>query len=1292
MFMLIALLPLSLWRSESVYGGRAQDESLGELKVGKPAERQMAGGQVHGYQAPLSGGEYLRLVVEQMGIDVVVAVFDPEGKEICRIDSQNGTRGPEIVCLIAKFSGIYRLEVRASEKDSAPGRYQAKIEALRIPTPQDISLAAWYESFVEGMKLKSQATAESLRGAIGKYQEALDYLRDAIEPGAKAQTLHELGEVYYQLGERKSALEAFLQALPLMRAAGDRSGEAVQLNSIGQAYHSLGEGQKALDYHNQALHIFRVIDNRSGEASALNNIGLVYESLGEKQKALDHYNQSLPIFRIVGDRNGEAALLNNIGSTYDTLGEKHKALDYYNQSLHMSRAAGNRNTEATLLNNIGLLYYFLGENQKAIEHFNQALSLRRAIGDRSGEAITLNNIGGTYLFLGEMRKALDYYSQALPLQRATGDRRGEAATLNNSGRAYDMLGDKQKALDYYSQALPLQRAIGDRRGEAATLSNIGLVYNSLGDKQKALDYYSQALPLQRAAGDRSSEAATLNNIGRTYDLLGEKQRALDYYNQALPLRRAVGDRGGEAATLTSIGLVYDSLGDKQKALDYYNKALPLRRAVGDRRGEATTLNNIGAAYNLLGDKQKALDYLNQALPLRRAVDDRGGEAATLNNIGLVYNLLGDKQKALEYYMQALQLEKAVGDRRAEASTLTNIGVVYDSLGEKQKALEYVDLALQLFRAVSDRVNEAIALYHIARFERQSGDLIKARSHVESALAIIESLRAKVDIHELRASYFATVQNQYGFYIDLLMHLHQLQPSAGFDAAALNACERARARSLLELLIEARADIRRGVDKSLLERERALQQLLNAKSERRIRLLSGKRPPEQADEAAKEIDALTTELQNAQAQIRSTSPGYAALVQPSPLSLGEIQRQLDPDTLLLEYSLGNERSFLWAVTQTTLSSFELPKRAEIESKARAVYNLLTARHRREKGEMPGAWQKRVAEAEARYAEDSAELSRMLLGPVARRLGGKRLLIVADGALLYLPFAALPLPNAGGKGAPLIVEHEVVNLPSASTIAVLRRELGGRKAAPLTVAALGDPVFSPDDPRVSSAREWRESSASDSSIVTDDIARALRDVDAPETAVNLSPLPFTRREATSIIKLIPQRQGLLALDFKANKATATSPDLSQYQIVHFATHGLIDSLRPELSGIVLSLVDKQGKPQDGFLQLHEIYNLNLPAELIVLSSCRTGLGAEIKGEGLVGLTRGFMYAGAARLVASQWKVDDEATAELMERFYSKILKEGERPAAALRAAQIEMWRQKDWKSPFYWAAFAFQGEWR
>jgi CHAT domain-containing protein len=189
-----------------------------------------------------------------------------------------------------------------------------------------------------------------------------------------------------------------------------------------------------------------------------------------------------------------------------------------------------------------------------------------------------------------------------------------------------------------------------------------------------------------------------------------------------------------------------------------------------------------------------------------------------------------------------------------------------------------------------------------------------------------------------------------------------------------------------------------------------------------------------------------------------------------------------------------------------------------------------------------------------------------------------------------------------------------------------------------------------------------------------------------------LPGTRREAAAITALVPTTERKQALDFEASRVTATSEELSQYRIIHFATHGLLNSQHPELSGIVLSLVDAQGKPQDGFLRLHEIYNLKLPAELVVLSACQTGLGKEIKGEGLVGLTRGFMYAGAARVMASLWKVDDRATAELMKQFYQGMVKDGLRPAAALRAAQVAMWKQQRWQEPYYWAAFVLQGEWK
>jgi CHAT domain-containing protein len=266
--------------------------------------------------------------------------------------------------------------------------------------------------------------------------------------------------------------------------------------------------------------------------------------------------------------------------------------------------------------------------------------------------------------------------------------------------------------------------------------------------------------------------------------------------------------------------------------------------------------------------------------------------------------------------------------------------------------------------------------------------------------------------------------------------------------------------------------------------------------------------------------------------------------------------------------------------------------------------------------------------------------------------------------------------------LIVEHEVVHLPSASALAVLRRELAGRQPAEKAVAVLADPVFSADDARVKPGNKTQVGKEAPS-----DLTRAVNDVRG-----DLRRLLMTRDEAEAILSVTPRNGGLAALDFRANRAAATGDELGNYRVVHFATHGLLNSEHPELSGLVLSLVDKQGRPQEGFLRLHDIFNLRLSAELVVLSACQTGLGKEVKGEGLVGLTRGFMYAGAARVVASLWRVDDAATAELMKRFYRRMLQDGMRPAAALRAAQIEMWKKPQWQSPFYWGAFALQGEWK
>ncbi|HEY9709521.1 MAG TPA: CHAT domain-containing protein, partial [Oculatellaceae cyanobacterium] len=455
---------------------------------------------------------------------------------------------------------------------------------------------------------------------------------------------------------------------------------------------------------------------------------------------------------------------------------------------------------------------------------------------------------------------------------------------------------------------------------------------------------------------------------------------------------------------------------------------------------------------------------------------------------------------------------------------------------------------------------------------------------------------------------------------------------------------------------------------LLEQERTLQQQLNDFEHRKYQLLSTQHTQKELDEIKQKTDTLLAQLKQLEAKIRIASPRYAALKYPEPLTLQQIQQQvLDEDTLLLEYALGEDHSYLWAVSQTSITSYVLPKRSEIEAAAQTFRQSLT----------PNS---------SANLETGLPLSQMLLAPVVSQLGNKRLLVVGDGALQSIPFAALPIPSS--PTTPLLVQNEIITLPSASTVALQRRQLENRSPVAKTVAVIADPIFALNDARIAAKPPQPTPETLNNYALT----RASRNLGLGEGGKVFDRLKFTRTEAEKILALVPEAKRLQALDFNASHATATDPKLAQYQIIHLATHGLLDPINPELSGIVLSLYDQQGKSQDGFLRLHDIFNLNLPAELVVLSACETGLGKDVKGEGLVGLTRGFMYAGSKRVVVSLWSVNDVATSEVMTKFYQKMLQEGQNPVSALRAAQLEMWNSGQWQSPYYWAAFTMQGDWR
>ncbi len=872
-----------------------------------------------------------------------------------------------------------------------------------------------------------------------------------------------------------------------------------------------------------------------------------------------------------------------------------------------------------------------------------------------------------------------------------------------------------QALEKYREALTIYQTIGEQPEAATLLDNIGRAYYDLGEMDKALDFFNQAILMFRSLKDRQAEASVLNNLAAVYDDLGEKQKALEAYLQVLQIFQSLRLRSSEATLLNNIAFTYQSLGEDEKALDYYLRALPLRQAAGDKAGEANTLHNLGRLYYVRGDIQPAVKFFNQALRLYKTVGDHRGEAYALSNLGVVYRKQGNLQKAMENHQQALVILEASGDLRGKAMTLASLGAVYVSLADEQKARDTYRQSLMLARSLQDQALTKNILTAMAYLERRSGNPQAARAYIEEAIAIIESLRGKVEGQELRATFLASNKDCYDFYIDLLMQLEAKQPAKGFASLAFEVSERSRARSLLDFITEARVDIREGVDAELLERERMLQAQLNNKEFLRIQLLNGQPTAAQLEGVESELKALLTAYQQTEAQIRTHSPRYAAIMKQPSISLKAVQQLLDDDTVLLEYSLGEPRSYLWLVSQTSIAAYPLPGRAAIESICRRAYDLLT-----------NSW-KRELRVQTQLALN--DLSRTILAPVAAELGNQRMLIVADGALAYIPFAALPVPVAGDRSSgvgnqqpatstpdvgepqatgnqkpsspkpssatgyrlpandyqPLILDHEVIHLPSATTLAILRQVFGGRRPAAKTVAVLADPVLQGNDPRVKPSANQR---MADRRVVN---SKRTRSVGEANLNLNLGRLRFSRQEAETIVGLAKPEESLKALDFEASRTRALSAEMRQYRILHFATHGLLNSLHPELSGMVLSLVDEQGKPQDGFLRLHDIYNLRLAAELVVLSACRTVLGKEVKGEGLIGLTRGFMYAGATRVLASLWDVKDDATAELMKRFYYSMLKEGASPATALRAAQLSLLKEPQWQMPYFWAGFILQGDW-
>lgn len=949
-----------------------------------------------------------------------------------------------------------------------------------------------------------------------------------------------------------------------------------------------------------------------------------------------------------------------------------EAVKKYEKARLIYVARRDQSKQALVLLEMGKAQESSGDSAAALASYENALSVSRLARERSTEAAALNRLGFYYIDRSEFDKALAHGEQARELSSSVADRRSEAEALLLLGVSRYHRRELTEAKTYLQQSSEMFKTMGDKSAQAQVLEAFGHISHDLGNAPEALRMFTDALDLANQANDLFVKGRLLNAIAITDSILGEKQQAVERYRDALAILEKMGNKRQIAIALNGLGYIYFSVAQNERALNYYSRALTLFRSVSDREGESIALLRMGKISEGLWEKKKAALYYEQLVVVARQLKDPILESYVLNWLGDIY-AAADKRRALTLYEQALTLSRQHSNPRIEAYTLNRLGYNHAWLGEPELAKKFYDAALERTQTIGDREGESLTLYNLAALERDRHHLADARSLIERSLKIVESLTTDAGARELRASYFATVHQQYEFYIDVLMQLHKQNPSDYFASLALEASERSRARSLLEMLSEGGADIRQGVDPKLLAQEQDAKAKLRAAIQKRLMAFNRPHSKQEVDDLQQQIVSLTTDYEQIAGEIRQRSPQYAALTQPNSLARQQIQALLDDDTVMIEYALGERRSFAWVIARDSLSNFELPDRAALEKLVKIVYEGLTRDPRD------------GARAES-FAPALENLSRILLDPIAKYRSKKRLVIVADGALQYLPFSVLEIANER-----LIAHYELVNLPSASTLAVQRNALKDRKPAPHLLAVIADPVFEPDDSRLMEARSHRSAPAVTAPADVSRLGRALRDVEVGEGLRGLRRLDFSRAEAEALYGLVQNNEGLQALGFDASRSTVTSDQLANYRLVHFATHGLVDNHLPELSGIVLSMFDRQGKRQDGFLQLYEIYNLKLNADLVVLSACQTALGKDIKGEGLVSLTRGFMHAGAPRVVASLWNVDDAATAELMSRFYRHMIVHGLKPAAALRAAQLDLAKERRYQSPYFWAGFVIQGEW-
>lgn len=956
-----------------------------------------------------------------------------------------------------------------------------------------------------------------------------------------------------------------------------------------------------------------------------------------------------------------------------------RSISLFSKAFEGRKKVGEMREASECLRSISHIQTILGNYTEAEKKIKEALKIENNFNILDGKIKSLAILGVIYLKIGKIAESEKYSGEAVALSKSINDSKPQAAALFGAGQVFYFRRQIDKSIEAFRAAVELYDKNGDSEGKANALYELGYSYMSKSKPLEGVKCVKESLSLFEEINDIRGAAFAKIALGHLNNMMDESQTALDSYKSAEVMFPSDSDFYEHAILYNGIGTIYEDYGELNLSLNYRQKAMNLLRMEKHLFGQLATLPSLGSINYRLGNKQTALDYLSQGKQLAERLNDKFFLAVIFEEFGNIYFSENSNDKALENFENSLHILDEIGYKKETEIMTDKIGTIYYRKGEIEKAFQFYEKSLSLSQEIQNKFSQVTTLNNLAILNDAIGKSEIALQQTEQVLSLIESLSDRVININLKKTYFSNIYKSYELYIKLLMKKYENNPAGGTYINALQAAEKSRARVMLENLSFSETSLRKDAADELVKRQKEIRISLNTNADNLTDLLGQNAEKDEIDKISSELDRLENELENINTQIKQQSPIYSAIKNPAPFDVENFQSEvLDNDSLLLEFSLGNQESYLWMVGKNEIFSYVLAPREEIETKVEILRGLLDERKLKD-GESVEDFQRRIAEAETRYNRVSKELSGLIFGQVAEKIGNKRLIIIADGELQYFPLAALPNPNLG---EPIVLTNETVYAPSAQTLALLAKIRPNSSTATKDLLIFSDPVFTSDDTRFapgSQTFEKPKTSHTDS----------FRFV---ESLNNLPRLSASKYESEAIIDILGKSNSHSYSGFAATRENLLNLKADDYKILHFATHGLANEIRPELSGFVLSRYDENGQQLNEFFRIQDIYALNLNADLVVLSACETGIGKDIKGEGLMSLNNAFLQTGAKSVMASLWKVEDAATLELMKHFYAAMVNEKLTPSQSLRKAQIKLRENPQYKSPFYWAAFTIQGDFK